>query len=428
MKSILNPKKAGKALLCTILEAQVVRLRAKHTFKLIAVAGSVGKTSTKLAIAQTLAAKGNVLYQKGNYNDRLTVPLVIFNQTLPGLFNLWAWAKIILAASRTIKNTYPYDYVVVELGTDRIGHIAEFAYLKPDITVVTAVMPEHMEFFGSLDAVAAEELAVFDYSKDVLVNIDDTPPEYLAGKTYKSYGFSETANFHISNWQSKNLQGSSVTLHLPNSKKVKVSSPIIGKQGAKISVAAASVAHELQFSEQEIAKSVENVRPFAGRLQLLPGLNNSTIIDDSYNASPVAVKAGLDILYAADAPQRIAILGSMNQMGEYSGEAHREVGEYCDSGKLDLVVTIGADAQKYLVPAANKAGCKVESFASPYEAGQFVKERLQSGAVVLVEGSESGIFAEESIKALLENSDDRSKLVRQSNYWMSIKRRQFPQT
>jgi UDP-N-acetylmuramoyl-tripeptide--D-alanyl-D-alanine ligase len=393
----------------------------------VAVAGSVGKTSTKLAIAQTLTAKGSVLYQRGNYNDRLTVPLVIFNQTLPGLFNVWAWAKIILANNRAIKSTYPYDYNVVELGTDRIGHIAEFAYLKPDIAVVTAVMPEHMEFFGSLDAVAAEELAVFDYSTEVLVNIDDTPPEYLAGRSYKSYGFSETADFRISDWQSKNLRGSSVAINLPNNKKVNANLTIMGKQGAKISLAAASVAYEVGYNEQEIAKSVENVRPFAGRLQLLPGLKNSTIIDDSYNASPVAVKAGLDILYAADAPQKIAILGSMNQMGEYSPEAHREVGEYCDSSQLDLVVTIGADAKKYLASAATKAGCKVENFSGPYEAGQFVKERLQAGAVILVEGSESGIFAEESIKTLLEDSADESKLVRQSKYWMAIKHRQFPQ-
>ena len=96
----MSPKKIGKALLCKFLEAQVKQLRQRNDFKLIAVAGSVGKTSTKLAIAKTLATGQRVRYQNGNYNDRLTVPLVLFGELEPGIYNVPAWGKVWLRNRR----------------------------------------------------------------------------------------------------------------------------------------------------------------------------------------------------------------------------------------------------------------------------------------------------------------------------------------
>jgi UDP-N-acetylmuramoyl-tripeptide--D-alanyl-D-alanine ligase len=157
----------------------------------------------------------------------------------------------------------------------------------------------------------------------------------------------------------------------------------------------------------------------------LPGIKNSTLIDDTYNASPVAAKAALDVLYAGQAPQRIAILGSMNELGGYSPEAHREVGDYCDPSKLNLVVTIGKDANQYLAPAAAVRGCQVATFINPYKAGNYVGEQLQEGAVVLAKGSQNRVFAEEALKVLLANAGDADKLVRQSPYWRSVKAKQF---
>jgi UDP-N-acetylmuramoyl-tripeptide--D-alanyl-D-alanine ligase len=160
-------------------------------------------------------------------------------------------------------------------------------------------------------------------------------------------------------------------------------------------------------------------------MQVLRGVQGSSIIDDTYNASPVAVEAALDVLYAAHTVQRIAILGNMNELGDYSAEAHCEVGRYCRPDKLDLVVTIGVDAEKYLAVAARAKGCIVESYSSPYEAGAAVLRHLKKGAVILAEGSQNGVFAEESLKGLLADKTDFSKLVRQSRYWMHTKRHQF---
>ena len=104
---------------------------------------------------------------------------------------------------------------------------------------------------------------------------------------------------------------------------------------------------------------------------------------------------------------------------------HSEVGSYCDSSKLDMVVTIGDQARKYLAPAAQKNGCHVKTFTSPYDAGQFVKQQLKTGAVVLAKGSQNGVFAEEALKGLLAEPKDASRLVRQSNYWLGVKSDQF---
>ena len=425
IKAIMHPKKSGKALLCFLLEGQVRQLRATHKFKLIAVVGSVGKTSTKAAIAKVLGANARVLYQEGNYNDRLTVPLVIFDKKMPSIWNIFAWNDI-LAINRTmIREEYPYDYVIVELGTDGPGQIKEFAYLNPDLSVVTAVDFEHMQFFSGLDAVAKEELSVFDFSKQVLVNVDDTPAEYLKGKMYLSYGLHSRADYRVTSEPSSDLKVSSVTFKLGESPEMEVATNAIGKQGVSIALAAAATAKVLGINDADIKSGLKNIEPFPGRMQILSGIKDSTIIDDSYNASPKSVIAALDVLYTSSAPQRIAILGNMNELGDFSQEAHLKVGKYCDPKKLDYVVTIGLDANKYLAVAARAKGCKVESFDSPYAAGEFVRSIVKSKAVILADGSQNGVFAEESLRVLLANPKDSSKLVRQNPAWLKVKRQQF---
>jgi UDP-N-acetylmuramoyl-tripeptide--D-alanyl-D-alanine ligase len=422
---VVSPREYGKKFLCDLLEGQVVRLHAAHSFRVVAVVGSVGKTSTKLAIAHTLAKERQVQFQEGNYNDRLTVPLVIFGHELPNLLNIVAWAKILTANERIIRRGISFDVAVVELGTDGPGQIAEFAYLKPDITVVTAIAPEHMEFFKTLDAVAAEELMVTNFSEQVLVNIDDTPPEYVEGKSVTTYGLADTADMHISSWASKSLDGVTFKLKL-GGKTETFSSPMMGLAGAKISAAGVTVAHMLGMKTTAIRTALAALPLVAGRMQLLPGIKHSRLMDDTYNASPTSVEAALDVLAEVKAPQRIAILGSMNELGDYAAEAHRHVGAYCNPQNVDLIVTVGNNAKTYLAPEAEKNGCTVKSFISPYEAGRFVREQLKEGAVVLGKGSQNGVFIEEALKLLLQNPADSKKFVRQSPGWLSAKRRQFP--
>jgi UDP-N-acetylmuramoyl-tripeptide--D-alanyl-D-alanine ligase len=422
--AVARPKKAARSLVCTIFEIQVRQLRARHRFKVVAVVGSVGKTSTKLAIAELLGKDMRVRYQTGNYNDRVTVPLVFFGLTEPSLYNVFAWVRAFGISQSEIAMPYPYDVVVVELGTDGPGQLEYFDYIRPDVTVVTAVTEEHMEYFATLDRVATEELSVFDFSKRVLVNGDDIAGEYLAGRDFTEYSLTSEQAQYYAYTKAKGLHGQKLDVRLP---KGTLSADVrhLGEQGAKITLAAAAVADMLGVAHATISKGLNELQPFSGRMQVLRGTKGTTIIDDTYNASPVAVKAALDVLYATRTGQRIAILGDMNELGDYSQTAHKEVGDYCDPKKLDVVVTIGKDARKWLAPAARERGCTVHSFDSPYDAGAYVSGKLQKNAVILAKGSQNGVFAEEAIKLLLCDPTDAAKLVRQSPYWITKKQQQF---
>ena len=415
-------KKIGKNWLTKKLEKQVKKLRKKHVFLVVAVVGSVGKTSTKLAIAEMLKTQKSVRYQEGNYNDRLTVPLVFFGHDNPNMFNVFAWLKIFRSNRKQIRRKHFYDVVVLELGTDGPGQLKDFEYINPDISVVTAVTPEHMEFFDSIDAVADEELAVTKFSKKVIVNVDDVSPKYIKNiKNLTTYGL-QKADYMASISTKKNKQLINVSRSdLSINKEIS----LLGMQGAKVALAALAVANELDLTQANILNGLGHLKAFSGRMNILDGINKSTIIDDTYNSSPAAVTAGLDVLYAMKAPQKIAILGTMNELGKFSDDAHKEIGKYCDPKQLDMVVTIGKLAEEFTAKVAKQKGCQVHSFDSPYDAGDFVKSRLVKGAVVFAKGSQNRVFAEESLKVLLADRDDEKKLVRQSKYWLDIKEGQF---
>jgi UDP-N-acetylmuramoyl-tripeptide--D-alanyl-D-alanine ligase len=279
-----------------------------------------------------------------------------------------------------------------------------------------------MEYFHDLDAVAAEELSVSRYAKRLLLNHDAIDPNYHQGIPHVSYG--ANGDYELTS-KSRGLKGQQVTIQLTGGRSLSAMVPVLGKQGGAIVLAAAAVADAAGLDIEAIRQGLKTLPPTAGRMQVLAGIKQSTIIDDTYNASPVAATAALDVLYAQKAPQRIAILGSMNELGGTSKESHRQVGAYCDPKKLDYVITIGYEAKKYLAPAAKQAGCTVKSFLNPHEAGAFAKKQLKSKAVVLAKGSQNGVFAEEAVKPVLTDQTDEARLVRQSAYWLKIKRSQF---
>ena len=411
-----------RGVLCRALERRVVELRTKHDFTVVAVAGSVGKTSTKLAVARLLEATGKKMqYQEGNYNDRVSVPLVFFGETMPSLFNVFAWAGVLRRMSRQVNQPYPYDVVVVELGTDGPGQLKDFAYIQPDSTVVSAISPEHMLQFGTLDAVAEEELVVAEYSKKLLVNIADVDPKYLEGLKYVSYGVEVNADYRATQTGVRGVTGQTLAVSLPDGSELQVETAYSGKQGATIVLAAVAVADMLGVEHQQMSSAAASLQPFAGRLQVLEGTNGSTLIDDTYNSSPLATRAALDVLYQADAKQKIAILGDMNELGDSSADEHRDLGAYCQADELNYVITIGTKSRDDLAPAAEAAGCRVKSFTSPVEAGKFVRAIIAPGALILAKGSQNGVFAEEAVKQILNNPDDAKKLVRQSEGWLNKK-------
>jgi UDP-N-acetylmuramoyl-tripeptide--D-alanyl-D-alanine ligase len=214
----------------------------------------------------------------------------------------------------------------------------------------------------------------------------------------------------------------------PEWQEVSVNLQLLGEHSLKAAAAAGAVGAKMGLSLEEITIGMAKIRAVPGRMNILRGVNGSTLIDDSYNSSPMAIAAALKTLYMVDATQRVAILGSMNEFGELSPKAHDAVGKLCDPHFLDWVVTVGDDAEKYLAPAATGKGCQVRSFKSPYDAGGFVHSVLKKGGVVLVKGSQNGVFTEEATKVLLHDATDEAQLVRQSPAWMDKKDALFMRT
>ena len=400
-----------RRIIASLFERQVWRLVANNHLKVVAVAGSVGKTSTKMAIATVLRERYRVMVHPGNYNSELGLPLSVFEQTVPGvLFNPFAWIQRLIRAELMLRD-YPYEVLVLELGTDHPGEIARYLrYLSPDIGVLTALTPEHMENFpGGMDDVAAEELALASKSKVIFINNDAVPLKYQA-KYLKhhpevmKYGAGED-NY----WNAPTPHVLGAHMH------------------AALQVAAA-VGHQLKLTHAQIKQGVENFRPVSGRMNPLLGLGGSTIIDDTYNSSPEASFAALTTLeYYPATGRRIAVLGSMNELGADSPRYHAQVG--AAAAGVDLLITIGAQANDYLGPAAVKAGLdptRLKPADSPYAAGKFLATLLAPDDVILVKGSQNGVFAEEAVKLLLQNPADSTKLVRQSPAWMHTKAAQFP--
>lgn len=408
-----------KKIVVSISWAYVKALQRKNALIVVAVVGSVGKTSTKTAIAKVLSQKYKVMWQQGNYNDIVSVPLVFFGLRMPSLLNPLSWLVVFTRMSSAIKH-YPYEVVVLELGTDAPGQIAEFGkFLKVDIGVVTPIAPEHMEFFDSLTEVAKEELSISEYAEKIII-YDQTKINFkdYVGGAMKSYG-------QLSN-------SDAVVLLEPGGVVIKTSlgsyrtkTSLVGSHQLENLGVACLVGEVLGLDKKQIVDGLGSVGPTPGRMQRLVGKNDSIILDDTYNSSPKALESALKTLEDFNREKKIAVLGNMNELGKASAGAHKKAGGLIKPEKINLLITIGDDANQYLASEAEKNGCLVIREKSPYAIGTILAQEIDSQTVVLLKGSQNGVFLEEAIKPILANQTDADKLVRQSKDWLAKKRKMF---
>ena len=400
--------------------------------KLVVVVGSIGKTGTKTAIAHVLSGAYEVRTNRGNLNAALSAPLEILGIDGPkNPRDPIQWIKIIHLARKIARQHSTTEIIVQECGTDRPGDIPQFAsYLRPDIAVVTAISPEHMEFFHTLDAVAHEEMSISHVAQMTIFNQDDINPSYyplIVSAKRHSYGSSHTANTWIQADAFQFKQGFTCYLHAADTVSHPVTIPVVGTHQLRVLAGAAAVATTLGMSVNAIAQQLAKITPVEGRLQLLPGVNGATLLDDSYNASPLAMIAALDTLYCLPHLQKIAVLGGMNELGENTACSHVEVAQHCDPRKLNLVVTVGKLANTHLAPVARKKGCTVIECTTAPEAAKLLHAYLTQDTAILFKGSQGGIYLEEAIKPLLKDPSDTNKLVRQSKQWQDKKKKFFTQ-
>ncbi|MGO3701969.1 MAG: Mur ligase family protein [Candidatus Saccharimonadales bacterium] len=406
-------------------------LETHQDIKLVCVAGSVGKTSTKLAIATILSQQYRVRMHEGNHNTELSAPLAIMDIPYPdNPRSFFAWHKVFKQAKKRIAEPSTVDVIIQELGADRPGDIQSFGrYLQPDIGVVTAVTPEHMENFGTIDAVAQEELSLANFSKIAIINrydIDGRFAQFLTNTTIDTYGTSDVAEYSFESQDFSLENGHTGVFRTPEfGDSLKATVKVVGEHNIRPIAGAVAVAARFGMAPEVIVAGIEMVRPAPGRMNMLHGMKDSIILDDTYNASPAAVEAAIQTVAGFAAPQKIAILGSMNELGATSPAEHDKIGRLCRPEVFDWVVTIGDEAARYIAPAAQANGCLVRSFSDAISAGSFVHSKLEMGAVVLAKGSEGGIFAEEAVKVILRSTSDTKQLVRQEPAWLEAKTQFF---
>ena len=262
----------------------------------------------------------------------------------------------------------------------------------------------------------------------MIYNRDDIRPEFVdfadCGQII-SYGTEPSADYQMAIGKFTSGKGYRCQLIHADQTSRPFIIPVVGVHQLRVAGGAAAVALELGLDIECVMTTLENFTPVSGRMNILPGINDATIIDDSYNSSPLAVKSALATLYQLPAKTKIAVLGDMNELGETAADEHAAVGALCDPKQLDHVITVGRLAEQFLAPVARQNGCTVTSFTKATDTTELLARLANKDTTLLFKGSQGGIYLEEAIKPLLKNPADSQKLVRQSDAWLEKKRKFF---
>lgn len=396
---------------------------------LVAVAGSVGKTSTKLALSQMLATEKSVSYMDDSYNYGLGLYLSVFHQKVPAsIKNPFAWLGLLARALGSFIAKGP-EILVLEYGIDHPGDMDELVtYARPDIAVLTAVTPEHMEYLGDISTVGREETKILRAAKTAgYVNLVDVDKIYLKDIKTTLYGFGTKhapAAYQVNEWT---LKGATVDFYIDDETLNDIPVQFISEPLIRQLSGVALVAKHLGITLSSIQKALQSITPAASRMRLFDGVNDSLIIDDTTNFSPVAGIEALKALKRLPAKRHIAILGNMHELGDYADQGFKEVA--AEFGGLDLIVLVGDISKQYFLPLAEQNGFQKDKnlfvFDDSPSAGIFLRDKLKAEDAVLVKGPFGGFFLEETVKKLLSNPADSHFLTRQSEFWQRKKRAQF---
>jgi UDP-N-acetylmuramoyl-tripeptide--D-alanyl-D-alanine ligase len=351
--------------------ARAVRVEAGT--RVIAITGSAGKTTTKEAIAEFLSTRFRVVKNKGNLNNHIGLPL-----------------SLMQLRSRP-------DTAVMELGMNHAGEISTLvAIAEPEVRVWTNVGDAHLGFFASPEAIADAKAEILERARrdHVLVcNADD--PRVMArvkafpGRTI-TFGFEQHATVAGRDVEDRGLDGMRARVVTPAGERV-LETPLLGRGNLANVLAATAVAIDSGIPLDEITSSAARLRPAPGRgaVQRLRG--GITLIDDSYNSSPAALKRALEVTAAeARALRKIGVLGEMLELGDHALRLHAECGQAAAASGLDRLFVVGGSAARALADAAIEAGMPgvaVTWFENSEEAARAVAEDVRAGDLVLIKGS-----------------------------------------
>lgn len=440
-------KKIFKKLIIAILTAEAKAALWCTNPKIVAITGSVGKTSTKDAIYTVFSKLTSSRKSEKSFNSELGVPLTVL-----GLKNAWnnpllwliriahgffiCFGLILAKILKLTANSFP-KWLILEIGADHPGDIKKITkWIHPDIAVINKIgaLPVHVEFFRSPEDVAKEKslLAKALKQNGTLVSYADDEQvvkitENSRAKNLVTFGFSEKADVLASHYtivyrkQDDLLIPSGISFKVnfgPNSLPVIVEGSL-GRSNAYPSLAAVAAAIAARFNIASVGEVLREHKTPAGRMRIIKGLKNSTIIDDTYNSSPAAVIEALKTMEEIDAPGRkIAVLGDMLELGSYSREAHHDIGKKA-ARVCDILCVVGAQG-RIIAEGALEEGMdenKIFEYDNSEEAGDDIQNLIQKGDVVLVKGSQ-GVRMEKIVENIMAEPEKAGEsLVRQEQAW-----------
>lgn len=349
--------------------------RQKHiNIPVIAVTGSVGKTSTREMIASVLKTSKNVLVTEKNYNSCIGAPIMALKMD-------------------------NQDVCVLEAGIDKIGEMTLLTnLLKPDISVITCIGTAHIGNFGSQDIIFSEKIKIFESMKKDAIAIVNGDDKFLVN-------LKDTNNYSI-----KKYYIDSITDISQNENKIDFTTNIYGKSSqVRINeignhnvynaLCAIKIGEIFGLDIQEIVKGISNYKNFARRLEKKK-IGDITIIDDTYNASIDSMKSGLITVNNLESKRKIAILGDMLELGSFSTEIHSGLGEVFKILKFDFLLTLGKEAKNIAISANKyfKEG-SVEAFEDRNELINKLKDIMLPGDLLFFKAS-NGMKFPEIIEAL----------------------------
>jgi UDP-N-acetylmuramoyl-tripeptide--D-alanyl-D-alanine ligase len=420
-----------KSIVVSILTWEAKLVLKKYNPKIVAVTGSVGKTSTKDAIFTVLSHFFFTRKSQKSFNSELGVPLTIL-ACPTGWNNPFVWLKNIYEGLALIllPNHYP-KWLVLEIGADRPGDIEKITkWLKPDVVVITRIskVPVHVEFFPSPEDIIREKsFLVSALKRDgvLILNGDDEDVRgfgALIEATTFFYGL-KNADVFASNYQilyenEKPIGISFDVVDQDKSEKVLILGGL-GLQQVYPALAGFAVGLSLGFDLKKIAEGFKKHRAPSGRMKIIDGVKNTTIIDDTYNSSPIALNEALNTLKIIKTKGRkIAVLGDMLELGAYSLEEHRKAGEHV-AKVAKILITVGIRSRAIAESALNNGmpESNIFQFDNSRQAGIELQGMLHGGDVVLIKGSQ-GVRMEKTVEEVMANPSEKDKLlVRQESEW-----------
>ena len=434
-----------KKFVVKILTWEARLLLKKYKPKIVAITGSVGKTSTKDAVFTVLSKHFFTRKSEKSFNSEIGVPLTIlglsngWNNPFIWLHNVLRGFLICLPIPFLSSKPFP-TWLVLEIGADRPGDIESVSkWLSPDIVIITrfGAVPVHVEFFKSQQEVIREKSFLVKALKDtgtLLLNEDDSDVRALRElkqtcRTCKivSWSIDSPSDFKASNLDiiyddrsglsvpsgitfRVNYRGNSVPLRIAGT---------LGKQHVYPAVVALATGDSLGLNMISMAESLSEHKTPPGRMRLIEGVRKTTIIDDTYNASPVAMTEALRTLGTVKTSGcKIAVLGDMLELGKHSGNEHKRMGREAKE-VCDILITVGIRARGIAEGALENGFDEknIYQYDSSDEASKPVEELVKEGDIILVKGSQ-GIRMERVVEEVMAHPEDKEKLlVRQEPEW-----------